>query len=143
MRLSHIRPHGREEVSSCLHPASYGSRPAYSSPRRPCTLLATASSDGTVRLWNPATHKLIGQLTGHQDAVHAVAFSPDGTLLATAGHDRTVRLWNPATHEPIGQPLTGHQGTILAVAISPDSTLLATAGHDTVRLWTTPATARM
>ncbi|MFE0453870.1 WD40 repeat domain-containing protein [Streptomyces sp. NPDC058914] len=46
-----------------------------------------------VRLWDPATHQHVGNLlTGHQGAVYAVAFSPDGTLLATGDLDGTVRL---------------------------------------------------
>ncbi|MFE7922496.1 WD40 repeat domain-containing protein, partial [Streptomyces sp. NPDC057398] len=57
------------------------------------TLLATASSDHTVRLWNPVTRTPVGQpLTGHNGAVIGAAFSPDSTLLATASQDRTVRL---------------------------------------------------
>lgn len=51
------------------------------------TLVATASNDDTVRPWNPTTRQPIGHpLTGHNDPVRAVAFSPDGALLATAGN---------------------------------------------------------
>jgi WD40 repeat protein len=60
------------------------------------TLLATAGGDGTVRLWDPVTRRLVGaplQAASAQNGVSAVAFSPDGTLLASAGADGTVRLW--------------------------------------------------
>ncbi|MEV7004361.1 hypothetical protein AB0N62_43105, partial [Streptomyces sp. NPDC093982] len=57
-------------------------------------LLATASEDETVRLWDPQTGRPVsGPLVGHTDGVNAVAFSPDGRLLATASEDETVRLW--------------------------------------------------
>ncbi|MER6129058.1 hypothetical protein ABT173_42185 [Streptomyces sp. NPDC001795] len=57
------------------------------------TPLATGSTDRSVRLWGPTTRRPVGEpLTGHQSAVHAVAFSPDGTLLVTASTDR-VRRW--------------------------------------------------
>jgi energy-coupling factor transporter ATP-binding protein EcfA2 len=63
-------------------------------------LLATASQDRTVRLWDVVTGQPHGPaLTGHTDAVRGVAFSPDGALLATASADRTVRLWNPFFHD--------------------------------------------
>ena len=56
------------------------------------TTLASASYDGTVRLWDAATGAHRQTLEGH-----AVAFSPDGTTLASASYDGTVRLWDTAT----------------------------------------------
>ena len=102
-------------------------------------LLASASSDGTVRLWDPATGAGQAILSGRADIVAALAFSPDGHQLASANGDGTVRLWDPATGA--GQAtLTGHDGRVLAVAFGPDGHRLASAGQDgTVRLWD-PAT---
>ena len=102
-------------------------------------LLATASGDGTARLWDPATGEHLRTLTGHAGAVTGVAFSPDGRLLATASGDGTARLWDPATGEHL-RTLTGHTGAVCGVAFSPDGRLLATASDDgTARLWD-PAT---
>ena len=72
-------------------------------------LLASASTDRTVRLWNPATGEQTQRLEGHGGPVWAVAFSRDGQLLASASNDRTVRLWNPATGEQheIGRNIAG------------------------------------
>ena len=65
--------------------------------------LASASFDGTVRLWNVATGRQIGHpLTGHTDGVNEVAFSPDGKTLASGSDDNTVRLWDVATGRQIG-----------------------------------------
>jgi WD40 repeat protein len=99
-------------------------------------LLATASHDGTARLWDPATGEQQRTLTrnpGPGRAVWGVAFSPDGHLLATAGHDGTARLWDPATGEQ--QRTLSQDCAVWGVAFSPDGHLLATAGDGGTRLW--------
>jgi WD40 repeat protein/transcriptional regulator with XRE-family HTH domain len=111
------------------------------------TLLAVGASDGTVRLWNPATGRQVGK-TLHDSAqhtgVHSVAFSPGGTLLAVGDGDGTVRLWNPATGRLVRvlQTGTGPSLGVQAVAFRPGGTLLAAAcGDGTVWLWN-PVTGR-
>ena len=99
------------------------------------TWLATASDDGSVRIWDPATGQQRATLTGHTGEVSAVAIAPDGTWLATASDDGTVRIWDPATGRRRAT-LTGHTSYVRAVAVAPDGTWLATAGNDgTVRIW--------
>jgi WD40 repeat protein len=61
------------------------------------TLVASASGDGIVRLWDTATGAARHTLRGHLGRVFAVAFSPDGKLAASASHDNTVRLWDLGT----------------------------------------------
>ncbi len=96
-------------------------------------LLATASYDNTVKLWN-SNGKELKTLTGHNDAVNSVSFSPDAKVLATASADRTVKLWE--RDGTILMTLKGHQGAITDVSFSPDGKLLATASADrTVKLW--------
>ena len=56
-------------------------------------LIATASSDATVRMWESATGKCVRTLEGHAGAVSAVAFSPANRQLATASTDETARIW--------------------------------------------------
>ena len=60
-------------------------------------LLASASSDTTVRVWETATGACRSVLEGHTDWVSAVVFSADGQLLASASRDSTVRVWETAT----------------------------------------------
>jgi WD40 repeat protein len=57
------------------------------------TMLATASADGTARLWEVPGCTPVSTLTGHTSSVNAVAFSPDGAMLATASADGTAQLW--------------------------------------------------
>ena len=95
--------------------------------------LATASTDGTARLWDLSGNELT-QFIGHQGEVVSVNFSPDGEYLATASTDRTTRLWDLS-----GNKLTqfiGHQGEVKSVNFSPNGECLATASTDgTARLW--------
>ena len=98
-------------------------------------LLASCSSDRTVRLWDPISGELRRTLTGHASKVHGVVFSLDGTLLASCGGDGTVRLWDPISGE-LRRTLTGHASKVYGVVFSPDGALLASCSKDgTVRLW--------
>src|SRR5437588_3227871 len=56
-------------------------------------LLASASGDGTARLWDVATGKQKRELKGHDGNVYAVAFTPDGKGILTAGGDKLLMLW--------------------------------------------------
>jgi transglutaminase-like putative cysteine protease len=57
------------------------------------SLLASGSSDRTVKLWRVPDGELLETLHGHTKEVWGVAFSPDARLLASGGNDGTVRLW--------------------------------------------------
>ncbi|EMD85645.1 hypothetical protein COCHEDRAFT_1148005 [Bipolaris maydis C5] len=99
-------------------------------------LVASASWDKTVRLWEAATGTCRSTLEGHSNEVNAVAFSPDGQLVASSG-DSTVRLWEVATGT-CRSTLEGHSDEVMAVAFSPDGQLVASTSYDmTVRLWET------
>ena len=74
-------------------------------------LIASASFDETVRLWDSVTGAGRGTLKGHSERVSAVAFSPDGKLIASASYDKTVRLWDSATGAGRGT-LKGHSAFI-------------------------------
>jgi WD40 repeat protein len=90
-------------------------------------VVASGGQDGTVRLWNVARGREIGDpMTGHVGAVRAVAFSPDGQTIASGGDDKFVRLWARASRKPIVSPIRLNDAAI-GIAFSPDGTLLAVA----------------
>ncbi|KAF8432526.1 hypothetical protein BGX38DRAFT_1276683 [Terfezia claveryi] len=98
-------------------------------------LVASASYDYTVRLWDPATGASCGVLKSHSGSVNAVVFSPDGKLVASASADESVRLWDPVTRQSCGV-LEGHSSCVNAVVFSPDGKLVASTSNDkSVRLW--------
>jgi WD40 repeat protein/serine/threonine protein kinase len=99
------------------------------------TLIATADTNGAVRLWNAETFEQISNIQAHPAPAIGLAFTPDGRHYATAGEDGAVRVWETATSTKV-RDLTGHTGSALAVAFSTDGKLIASGGFDkTVRLW--------
>jgi WD40 repeat protein len=55
-------------------------------------LVASASCDRTVKLWDVASGKMVISLR-HGDEVTSVSFSPDGTLLASASYEQKIYFW--------------------------------------------------
>lgn len=73
-------------------------------------------------------------LTGHQDVVNSVSYSPDGQLIATASSDTTVKIWR--SNGELLHTLQGDRASVLDVAFSPQGDLIASAGEDNVvKLW--------
>ena len=98
------------------------------------TLIATASQDGTVRIWDAdGTEKFVYR--GHEDAVRDVSWHPDGTTLASAGDDGTVRIWSRKSESAV--VLADHEAPVNAVAWNPSGKLLASGCENkTIRYWT-------
>jgi WD40 repeat protein len=105
--------------------------------------LASASTDGTVKLWKldlsdntsvPQKTLLRRTLKGNTQGAIGVSFSPDGEIVATASIDNTVKLWN--TNGILLTTLAGHTGAVTGVSFSPDGTFLVSASMDqTAILW--------
>jgi WD40 repeat protein len=117
-------------------------------------ILASGSSDCTVRLWQiEVDHDGHGQadggsnavkgtargirepLRGHYRGIHSAAFSPGGETLAVASGDSLISVWD-ADGKSKGEPLKGHLSSVFCLAFSPDGYVLASGGDDRiVRLW--------
>ncbi len=59
--------------------------------------LATASDDGTIRLWNASNGKLMRTIEAHADDAECAVFSPDGRTLVSASDDGTLKLWDASS----------------------------------------------
>ena len=74
-------------------------------------------------------------ISGHEQAVSAAVFSPDGKRLLTASLDNTARIWDAHTGAPI-LVLAGHAGPLQSAGYSPDGRRIVTASSDkTARIW--------
>ncbi|KAL4938543.1 hypothetical protein BDV06DRAFT_215029 [Aspergillus oleicola] len=95
-------------------------------------LIATASWDRTVRLWDAVTGATMWTLEGHGDIVSEAVFSPDGRLVASASWDDTVRLWDREAHFTP----RSHSSNVNVIAFSPDGKLIASGSDDgLITLW--------
>jgi WD40 repeat protein/basic membrane lipoprotein Med (substrate-binding protein (PBP1-ABC) superfamily)/transcriptional regulator with XRE-family HTH domain len=116
-------------------------------PAEQCgTRLATASWDGTAKIWNLSSSRelLTLSIPGQGELTHQLrALSPDGTRLAAGFLDGSVKIWDISNALNGGDAtgvelleLRGHAGPVAGVVFSPDGTRLATTSQDgTARVW--------
>ncbi len=94
-------------------------------------ILASASSDRTIKIWDMTTGLEKATYKGHTDSVNYCCFSPDGKSLASAGKDNTIRIWDVA--KGIEKKLL--KGSAKSCCFSPDGKTIVSVGGHTVRHW--------
>lgn len=92
-------------------------------------IVASCSTDATVRVWDATTGQQKSQLRGHDGEVHAIAMSQDETFAVTSGADGTLRLWDIVGGRQLKQ-LAKFEQTMYSIAINPKGNLVAAAGAD-------------
>ena len=99
-------------------------------------MLVSGSDDFTMFLWKPESAKgPIARLTGHQQLINDVKFSPDMRYIASASFDKSIRIWNGLTGKFV-TTLRGHVQRVYQIAWSADSRLLASSSADsTCKIW--------
>ena len=99
-------------------------------------LLVSASDDFTMYLWKPSHgNKPLTRMTGHQQPVNYVMYSPDGNMIASASFDKSVRIWDGATGKFMCA-FRAHVQSVYQVAWSADSRMVVSSSKDsTIKLW--------
>lgn len=97
--------------------------------------LASGHNDGTIRLWDVTTGKVIKTLEAHFNIVTSVVFWPDGKTLGSGSLDRTIKLWEVTSGTNIST-LEGHSDGVSSIALNTPGDTLASGSLDrTIKLW--------
>jgi len=91
--------------------------------------LATASADGTSRIYSATTGACQAILSGHEAEISKATFNPQGTKVLTASSDKTAILWDADTGDLL-QRLEGHNDEIFSCAFNYDGDAVITGSKD-------------
>lgn len=98
-------------------------------------LLASASDDCTIRIWDASTWQQTATLTGHSKGVNSASFSRNGDRLASASSDHTIMVWDCHTMTR-SQVFSGHTDGVLNAVFCGGSNWLASTSIDRkILLW--------
>ena len=99
------------------------------------SLLASAGTDCSIKLWDTRTAQIAQHFYAHDGSITRVAFHPSGRWLLSASLDGTLRLWDAVAGHVL-YTLHGQGGAVHAAAFSPEGNVMATGGEDKhVRIW--------
>ncbi|KAK4684340.1 platelet-activating factor acetylhydrolase IB subunit alpha, partial [Tremellales sp. Uapishka_1] len=100
------------------------------------TVLASASEDATVKIWDWESGDFERTVKGHTKAVNDVDFDAKGSMMVTCSTDLTIKIWDPSNEYKNTKTLHGHDHTISSVKFTPDGDTLISASRDkTIRIW--------
>ncbi len=101
------------------------------------TLLATASSEGTIRIWDATENYSEQSLLRMNGQALTLTFSPDDRWLAAGGTSTFAYLWDISLGEEVSR--LPHSEAVSSVSFSEDGKLLATVSRKVVQFWDIPA----
>ncbi len=94
-------------------------------------MLASCSSDLSVKLWNLQTNSVFKTLQGHEHEVSCVEFMAGGDFLLSCSRDQTIRMWDTNSGYCV-QTIRGHSEWVKRIAVNNKGNLLASACADAV-----------
>jgi len=102
-------------------------------------LIASASDDNTVLIWNQDGSLALEIPLQHEGQVRDVSFSPEGEFVATASSDKTVRIWSVRTGQLMHT--LDHGDRVRTVSFSPSGRMIVSGTYDgNLLLWRSDGT---
>ncbi|ETO01515.1 mycorrhiza-induced NACHT/WD40-repeat domain protein, NWD, partial [Reticulomyxa filosa] len=117
--------------------------------------IVSDSYDGTIKLWDASSGKLIQSLEGHSYNVNSVQFSSDGNRIVFGSEDETIKLWDASPDKKkrvrtynntlelwdessgkLIQSFEGHSNVVTCIQFSPGGNRIVSGSSDnTIKLW--------
>lgn len=99
-------------------------------------MLAVASGDGIIRIFDMASLNMIKSFKAHELSSNTVAWHPNGQHLVTGGRDAHIKIWDISNDYMLVRSIPAHNYAVYGITFSPDKKLFATASRDkTMKLW--------
>lgn len=90
-------------------------------------IVASGSSDCTVRIWNILEGKCIGTLCGHTKAIGCIHISKDNAFIATGSDDMTLRIWS--LHNSTCMQICKYSDSVKCLVFTHDDTMVTAGAH--------------
>ncbi|CAJ0745305.1 16592_t:CDS:2 [Entrophospora sp. SA101] len=100
------------------------------------SVLASASEDTTIKIWDYETGEFERTLKSHTKAVQDITFDPKGNHLVSCSADLTIKVWDLQNDYKCIKTLYGHDHSVSSVAFLPSGDIIVSASRDkTIKLW--------
>ena len=98
-----------------------------------CNSKIASSSDGVIKIWDAAKGTSLRTLSGHNDRVRTIVWSPNGEYIASGSDDETIQLWNTVTGANL-YTFSGYSNTHKSISWSPDSSTIAIGSGNEIKI---------